>query len=227
MGSPGVWRRLLIRSGSTRMKKKLLVLTSIVVVLLFGFGTLFAITGYQCWSSAADGAALAAADRRPSANESALSVPPERVAFYDVERRCPLVRGLGCGSDSKPIMKQLDANAAVAGTWLNHAGTILAVLWNDGIDAARRSDTISEAFQDHERPKELSADTREAAFSDFRSGVAWYRAAAVDELSRQEADTVAARWVDKMSAVVPMPKKFKEALRASLSDQMHCRFVND
>jgi hypothetical protein len=208
------------------MKKKLLVLASIVAVAVLGFGALFAITGYQCCNSAADGTTLAATDRRPSANEAALAAPSERVGFYAVELRCPLVRGLGCGSDSKPIMKKLEANSAVAGTWLNHAGTTLAVFWNDGVDAARRSDTVSEAFQDQERPKELSSEARARAFSDFRSGVAWYRAAAIDELSGQEADAVAARWVDKMNAVVPMPKKFKDALRARLSDEMRCRFVS-
>lgn len=208
------------------MKKKLLVLAAVIAVAVLGFGALFAVTGYQCCNSAADGTTLAATDRRPSANEAALSAPPERVAFYAVELRCPLVRGLGCGSDSKPIMKKLEANPAVAGTWLNHAGTTLAVFWNDSVDTARRSDTISQAFQDHGRPSELSSDARDAAFSDFRSGVAWYRAAAIDELSGQEADAVAARWVDKMNAVVPMPKQFKEALRAKLSDEMRCRFVN-
>ena len=208
------------------MKKTLLVLTSIVAVAVLGFGGLFALTGYQCCHSAADGTTLAAVDRRPSANEAALAAPQEQVAFYAVELRCPLVRGLGCGSDSKPIMKKLEANPAVASTWLNHAGTILAVFWSDGVDAARRSDTISQTFQDQERPKELSADARDAALNDFSSGVAWYRTSAIDELSGQEADAVAARWVDKMNAVVPMPKKFKDALRARLSDEMRCRFVD-
>jgi hypothetical protein len=209
------------------MKKKLLVLASVVAVVVLGFGALFAITGYQCCHSGVDGTELAAADRRPSANEAALSAPSERVAFYAVELRCPLVRGLGCGSDAKPIMKQLDANAGVVGTWVNHAGTTLAVLWNDGIEAAQRSETVASAFADHERPNELLGHSHGTAFEDFRSGVAWYRANAVDELSGQEADAVAGRWVDKMSAVVPMPKKFKHALRSRLSDQMRCRFVND
>lgn len=124
-------------------------------------------------------------------------------------------------------MKQLDANSAVAGTWLNHAGTTLAVLWSDGSDATRRLEAVSSAFAAHEQPSELLGRFRETTFEDFRSGVAWYRVAALDELSAQEADAVAARWVNQMNAVMPMPKRIKDALRTRLSDEMRCHFVND
>jgi hypothetical protein len=209
------------------MKKTLLALAGLVALMVVAFGTLFAITGYQCCNTAAEHGALSSADHHPAGNESALDAPSDHLSFYAVELRCPLVRGLGCGTDSKPIMKSLDAEAAVAGTWLNHSGTTLAVLWNDGVEPGQRAELLARAFRDHDRPAELSGQSRESAFTDFRSGVAWYRAAAIDELSAQEADAIAVRWVDKMNAVMPMPRKFKEAMRARLSDEMRCRFVND
>jgi len=37
---------------------------------------------------------------------------------------------------------------------------------------------------------------------------------------------VAKRWVEKISAILPMPERMRAGLRWKLSDEMHCRFVN-
>jgi len=207
------------------MKKKLLILVSALAAVVLAFVVLVVVTGYQCCNSAADGTALAAADRRPSGNEAARAAAPERISLYSVELQCPLVTRLGCGSESKPIMGKLDSHQAVAGTWLNHVGNMLAVLWNQEADAAQRSEALGVAFQNQTGPTELQGSSRDAALRDFLSGIAWYRTSALDELSGQEADAVATRWVSKISAVVPMPQKFREAVRRRLSDEMRCRFV--
>ena len=39
-------------------------------------------------------------------------------------------------------------------------------------------------------------------------------------------NVVATRWVDKISAVLPMPERARAALRRKLSDEMRCRFIN-
>ena len=206
------------------MKKKLLILVSALAAVVLAFVGLVVVTGYQCCNSAADVTALAAADRRPSGNEAARAAAPERISLFSVELQCPLVTRLGCGTESKPIMAKLDSHQAVVGTWLNHAGNMLAVLWNQE-DATERSEALGVAFQNQTGPTELQGSSRDAALSDFLSGIAWYRTSALDELSGQEADAVATRWVSKISAVVPMPHKVREAVRRKLSDEMRCRFV--
>src|SRR5437763_16660900 len=113
MGMKNTWRILA------------LVLTGLIVV----FVGLVSITGYQCCHSPSDGQLAAQSDHRPSENEAAIAGGPERMTLYSVPLRCSLVKGLGCGSESKPIMTQLDADPAVVGTWLNHSGTTLGVLW--------------------------------------------------------------------------------------------------
>jgi hypothetical protein len=211
------------------MKRKwrilVLVLGGLMTVLI-GLIAVVVVAGYQCCNSAADGEAARLADRTPSRNEAAVAAGPDRVALYSVSLRCPLVSSLGCGSESKPIMKKLEAQPGVEGTWLNHSGTSLAVLWKADTDTGQRSQAISAAFQDRDLPGELSGESRDRALRDFMSGIAWYRADAVDELSGQEADAVAKRWVEKISAVVPMPERARGALRRKLSDEMRCRFVN-
>ena len=72
---------------------------------------------------------------------------------------------------------------------------------------------------------ELSGETRDLALKDFLSGVAWYRTAALDELSGEEADIVATRWVGKITAIIPLPQRVREALRCKISEEMRSRFV--
>lgn len=209
------------------MRKKILLFCLVFVGLVLTFAGVVAVTGYQCCNSAADGQLAALEDRRPSENEAAVAAAPERISLYSVPLRCPLVKGLGCGSESKPLMAKLDADSSVAGTWLNHAGITLAVFWKEGTDATRRSEAVTSAFQDYPAPDELSGDARNLALKDFLSGVAWYRTAALDELSGQEADIVASRWVDKITAIIPLPKSARESLHCQLSDKMRRRFVKE
>jgi hypothetical protein len=209
------------------VRKKLLIFALVLVGLILTFVGVIVVTGYQCCNSAADGQLAALEDRRPSENQAAVAAGPERISLYSVPLRCPLVKGLGCGSESKPILTKLDGDSSVAGTWLNHAGVTLAVFWKDGTDAARRSEAVTSAFQDYPAPTELSGDAREAALKDFLSSVAWYRATALDELSGQEADIVATRWVDKITAIIPLPKSARESLHCQLSDRMRRRFVKE
>ena len=209
------------------MRKKLLIVGLVLVGIILAFVGVIAVTGYQCCNSAADGQLAALADRRPSENEAAVAAGPERISLYSVPLRCPLVKGLGCGSESKPILTKLDGDSSVAGTWLNHAGITLAVFWKDGTDAAKRSEAVTSAFQDYPAPTELLGDSRDLALKDFLSGVAWYRAAALDELSGQEADIVASRWVDKITAIIPLPKSARESLHCQLSERMRRRFVKE
>lgn len=209
------------------MRKKILIFGLILVGLVLTFAGVVVVTGYQCCNSEADGQLAALEDRRPSENQAAVAAGPERISLYSVPLRCPLVKGLGCGSESKPILTKLDGDSSVASTWLNHAGVMLAVFWKDGTDPTRRSEAIASAFQDYPAPNELSGDARDAALKNFLSGVAWYRAAALDELSGQEADIVASRWVDKITAIIPLPKSARESLHCQLSDRMRRRFVKE
>jgi hypothetical protein len=207
------------------LKKKLLIFALVLVGLVLTFVGVVVVAGYQCCSSAADGQLAALADRRPSENQAAVAAGPEHISLYSVPLRCPLVKGLGCGSESKPIMARLDADSSVAGTWLHHAGATLAVFWKDGTDATKRWEVVTAAFRDYSAANELSDDARDVALKDFLTGVAWYRTTALDELSGLEADIVASRWVDKITAIIPLPKSFRESLHCQLSERMRRRFV--
>jgi hypothetical protein len=144
-------------SFKSDMKNKWRTFALVLVGIILALMGVVVITGVQCCNSSADGDSTTLADRRPSGNEAAVTAAPERISLYSVPLRCPLVTGLGCGSESKPIMTKLDGHSAVAGAWLNHAGTTLAVFWKEGTDATQRSEAVSSAFQNHAPPANCPA----------------------------------------------------------------------
>lgn len=86
---------------------------------------------------------------------------------------------------------------------------------------------MASAFQGQAAPKTLADGERDAALQEFLSGTGWYRTSAVDELSAEEANIVATRWVGKISGIIPLPEKLRDSLHCTLSEGMRRRFVNN
>ena len=205
-------------------------LTAAAAIFLFPvlfFGGVVVITGMQCCQDGGGAEITAAADQRPSENEIARAASPDLITLHSVPLRCPLVKGLGCGSESKAIMTRLDASSEVAGTWLDHAGTRLAVLWKEQTGVNARAATVALAFHGDAAAKMLVGNERDAALRDFLMGKGWYRTTALDQLSGAVADLVASRWVTKITAIVPLPQKMRDSLHCALSDRMRRRFVEN
>jgi mercuric ion binding protein len=70
-----------------------------------------------------------AAPNAAAAKLTATASSPDRVTLFQVPLMCPAVKGLGCGGKARPYMAQLEQNPKVAEAWLNHPGTVLAVVW--------------------------------------------------------------------------------------------------
>lgn len=72
---------------------------------------------------------------------------------------------------------------------------------------------------------ELSGNAREAALRDIRSRSHWYRAGNVDELIREEAETVADRLLDVVNAAEPLARPKREILLMSFSEILKRKFI--
>lgn len=206
--------------------KKAFIFALVLLGLVLALAGVLVLSGLRCCDMSDDAGSANIAVRGLSENEAALAATPDRISLYGVPLGCPLVAGLGCGSGAKPAMETIEHHSAVAGAWLNHAGTTLAVLWNENSDATQRVEAAAAAFQNHElTARELVGASRETALRDFLSGSGWYRTAVLDRLSTQEADIVAARWVGKISAIIPLPQKTREALHGKLAQILRRKFI--
>ena len=110
----------------------------------------------------------------------------ESITFYDVPLVCGAAPEIGCGSRAKPLLLDLERQAAVKEAWLNRTGTIIAIVWRD--------DTCPEiakaVFEKHE-VQYIERDAGDSDSEPFHANRAWLRGPEVDRLSREEAGEIA------------------------------------
>lgn len=137
----------------------------------------------------------------------------DRVDFYRVSLRCRAAPTLGCGSRAKPLLLELERNPAVAEAWLNRAGTLVAVVWND----VAASDPVFRSLLETSgrRVEELHGKDRDQGLEAFLSGVGWHRGADVDRLSEEEAEIIAARFVRRLRAKLTLSDDKAGVLRSA------------
>jgi len=111
------------------------------------------------------------------------------VTFYKTPLVCNAAPDIGCGSRSKPVLLELENNPAVKEAWLNRGGTIIAVVWK----SKAKTESVAEPIFDENNISftELRENETAEYKKTFRKVNLWYRGADVDQLSREEATTIA------------------------------------
>lgn len=146
-------------------------------------------------------------------------VDPERISLFKVPLTCEAAAGLGCGVKAKPILQALGRQAGVAQAWLNRNGTLVAVLWEEGIDPKVRGEYVRFVLAlQGLAARELTGVARGSALRHISSGADWYRADAVDRLSEEEAAIIAARLVHRVTATVPLSDEKTAILLVALAE---------
>jgi hypothetical protein len=127
--------------------------------------------------------------------DKALNVT-DNVSFLKVPLVCNAARHLGCGSRAKFIMLDLMKDPAVEEAWLNRAGTVLAVVWNETLAASAREGALASVFSQHDLPMDpVNEQDRIGHLKDFKDTGKWYKGSDVDALSIEEAGVIADRIV--------------------------------
>ncbi len=142
------------------------------------------------------------------------SISPERVSIYEVPFLCPVAPQIGCGSRSKPVLVDLEANKSVAEAWLNRAGTRMAIVWKRNCKPTERIATLKDLTRkDDFAATELTGTERNEALRDFYSRKGWLRGRDVDHLSQEEAGIVAGRLVKKVRSLVSLSEQQASILK--------------
>ncbi len=154
-------------------------------------------------------------------------VASERLGLYAVPLGCEAAPALGCGVKAKPILQALAREPAVAQAWLNRDGTIIAVLWREGIAAAVRGERLRSILAVQGlAARELVGASRASTPREFSSNAEWYGSDAVDHLSEEEATIIAARLVRRVTARVPLPEGKIETLLAAIAEACRRQLVD-
>ncbi len=188
-------------------KRKLIGQTGAILALAFFWGSLLQTSGAE-----ADPSTARSPQQTPSPPTRVLSA--NRTVFYGVPLVCPAAPAIGCGSAAKPLLRELESSSNVTEAWLNRAGTLLAIVWSEHSTAKQRSQTMGSCFKEREiAPKPLSGDAKRRAWKEFETGTGWYRGAAVDQLSEEEAVVIAHRWVGRIRQKIDVPDAQAELLQ--------------
>jgi len=160
------------------------------------------------------------------AEDTKIAAKTDRVSLFEVPLRCEAAPEIGCGSRSKPILLELEREPIITGAWLNHTGTVLAVVGTDGSTSDSRSKAIQTILgKNGATGTELEAETRAVQLESFVSGKDWYRGAEVDSLSRREARAIAARLLHRIQAKIPLAQEKAKTLEASVANVFERRFI--
>lgn len=163
------------------------------------------------------GAAASAANTGAAKPTATTAGSLERVTVFQVPLMCPAVKGLGCGGKARPFMAQLEQNAKVAEAWLNHPGTVLAVVWKEPQERVGGATLVAAVFQ----PGGLTVTPLEGApqneaLQDFATRARWYRNQDVNKLSEQEGLVFTERMAKRVEGRTKLSPASSAALRADL-----------
>lgn len=141
----------------------------------------------------------------------------DKVTLFQVPLMCPAVKGLGCGGKARPFMADLEKHPDVAEAWLNHPGTVLAVVWKQQQKRAHAASVVGSLF----RTKELTVTALDGTalnqgLQDFAARTQWYRGQDVNRLSEQEGLVFTERMAKRVEARTKLAPASSSALRADL-----------
>jgi mercuric ion transport protein len=160
------------------------------------------------------------------AEDTKIATKTDRVSLLEVPLRCEAAPEIGCGSRSKPILRELEREPVITEAWLNGAGTVLAVVGTEGSTRDSRSKAIQTILEKNGATgTELEGEPRETELKSFISGKDWYRGAEVDTLSKREARTIAARLVHRIQTKAPLAQEKAKALEISVANAFERRFI--
>ncbi len=154
------------------------------------------------------------------------SIPPKRISFYAVPFVCPAAPQIGCGSRSKPVLLDLEAQQPVAEAWLNREGTRMGIVWKPDTKRRQRHAALKQVTtKDGFEARELSGKERETALKDFLSGTDWLRGRDVDRLSREEAAILAGRLMRKVRSLVSLTEQKAGTLQQQFTETIAHRLT--
>ncbi|KGM53251.1 hypothetical protein N799_11665 [Lysobacter arseniciresistens ZS79] len=131
---------------------------------------------------------------------------PAPVGFYSAAFVCQAVPQIGCGCLAKPVLARLEDQPAIERAWLHRRGDVIAIEWRCELDVDMQVRLLHVAIGDGSDVASVPAAASFDLLTTFPDPQQWYRRETVDQLSEEEAHTIAARLVLRLSQQdVPLP----------------------
>jgi hypothetical protein len=155
-------------------------------------------------------------------------VDPDQVSLFRVPLPCGFAPKIGCGSLARPLLVALERTPGITGAWLNHEGTLLAVVGSKNCPNERRAQVVKATLEAEDiLSEELRGQARAAALEDFFIGADWLRGTDVDQLSSHEAGVIAWRLVKRLQTKAAISEEKACSLAGAITAFFKGRFLRD
>ena len=122
----------------------------------------------------------------------------------------------------------LERTPGITEAWLNHEGTLLAVVGSKTFTDKRRAQVVKATLEAEDiLSEELRGQARAAALEDFFVGADWLRGTDVDQLSSREAGVIALRLVKRLQTKAAISEEVACSLVAAITAFFKGRFLRD
>lgn len=147
------------------------------------------------------------------------------ITFYKVPLACPAAPEIGCGSKARPVLTQIEQKKdIVAEAWLNKAGTVVGVVWKEGVSPEVRLAAMGSVFRSAgmEAPI-LIGPEQDGLLQSFQQKAGWYKGSEVRHLSLEESKIIAERLVNRVKRRISLPEDRVQVLQAELFNALKDR----
>jgi hypothetical protein len=156
-----------------------------------------------------------------------LSLSDTDISFFKVTLVCNAAPSIGCGSRAKPVLIGFEESEYVEEAWLNRAGTLIAVVWKEGVDVSTKKEFANAIFKEHELSVEdVVMEEYNSVSASFAKGDDWLRKNDVDELSREEASIFAKRITKTINESTELSEVNLNKIEQKIADDIYNLFIN-
>lgn len=150
---------------------------------------------------------------------------PKPLSFFEVPLVCNAAPTIGCGSRSKPALLNLEDDDAIEEAWMNRTGTTFAVIWRE--KNGKNNDIALSILAKNNVNGDLV--TNEVVIDSLSKSLlkkeGWYKGAAVDSLSLEEAKTISQRAIDVPLSVNIITQEEADLIYPELEDYFRIELV--
>ena len=149
--------------------------------------------------------------------------PQKDITFYQTNLVCAAATDIGCGTRAKPMLAAFVEHPDVEEAWLNHAGTIIAVVWKEG--AQSKHEVANAVFGEWEQPfLMLQGDKKAEQLDDFANGK-WYKGNEVDQLSLIEAERIAGQLTTWLESELELSEEKSKQIHSAFEEYVAGEFM--
>jgi len=149
------------------------------------------------------------------------------ISFYNVPLVCNAATSIGCGSRSKPVLQDLEKQAAISQAWLNRKGTAIAVVWNPTFKKSQRATTANKVFTaNHINATEIIGNEYDADLNSFKIPNQWLQGNDVNKLSKEEAGVIASQLIKVYKQKSPLNSFQENGIKNEIQKVFYNFFLN-